>query len=92
MKSVQIVGPTEGDEVEVSVSGRAGTPGPEPGSCLDERGNKGTCCPPAQDRPYVMKNHILHEVPLLPTKYGGSREDNSIKPVISGVIRTVPMG
>ncbi|KAL7745060.1 hypothetical protein ACLKA6_008125 [Drosophila palustris] len=27
-----------------------------------------------------MKNHILHEVPLLPTKYGGSREDNSKKP------------
>ncbi|KAL7724955.1 hypothetical protein ACLKA6_002319 [Drosophila palustris] len=33
-----------------------------------------------------MKNHILHEVPLPPTKYGGSREDNSIKPVISGLI------
>ncbi|KAM8702717.1 hypothetical protein ACLKA7_000847 [Drosophila subpalustris] len=33
-ESVQIVGPTEGDGVEVSVSGRASTP--EPGSCLDE--------------------------------------------------------
>ncbi|KAL7724736.1 hypothetical protein ACLKA6_019805 [Drosophila palustris] len=42
-------------------------------------GRQGIRCPTAQDRPYVVKNHILHEVPLLPTKYGGSREDNSNK-------------
>ncbi|KAL7728931.1 hypothetical protein ACLKA6_004264 [Drosophila palustris] len=44
-----------------------------------KQGRQGTRCPTAQDRPYVVKNHILHEVPLLPTKYGGSREDNSNK-------------
>ncbi|KAM8702400.1 hypothetical protein ACLKA7_007731 [Drosophila subpalustris] len=43
------------------------------------QGRQGIRCPTAQDRPYVVKNHILHEVPLLPTKYGGSREDNSNK-------------
>ncbi|KAM8704229.1 hypothetical protein ACLKA7_008773 [Drosophila subpalustris] len=44
-----------------------------------KQGRQGIRCPTAQDRPYVVKNHILHEVPLLPTKYGGSREDNSNK-------------
>ncbi|KAM8714864.1 hypothetical protein ACLKA7_001987 [Drosophila subpalustris] len=44
-----------------------------------KQGRQGIRCPTAQDRPYVMKNHILHEVPLLPTKYGGSREENSNK-------------
>ncbi|KAL7726637.1 hypothetical protein ACLKA6_010502 [Drosophila palustris] len=48
-------------------------------SKLKNQGRKGTRCPNAQDRPYVVKNHILHEVPLLLTKYGGSREDNSNK-------------
>ncbi|KAL7723099.1 hypothetical protein ACLKA6_009058 [Drosophila palustris] len=44
-----------------------------------KQGRQGIRCPTAQDRPYVVKNHILHEVPLLPTKYGGSRGDNSNK-------------
>ncbi|KAL7729282.1 hypothetical protein ACLKA6_009734 [Drosophila palustris] len=65
-------------------------------SCLSGEalgtGQNGTYCPLAQDRPYVVKNDILLEVPLLSTKYGGSGEDNSIQPVISGVIQTVPMG
>ncbi|KAL7729272.1 hypothetical protein ACLKA6_009724 [Drosophila palustris] len=42
-------------------------------------GKNGTYCPLVQDRPYVVKNDILLEVPLLSTKYGGSGEDNSIQ-------------